>query len=164
MTHGLCSDCQYLPETCSGAAIGIDVLAGFPGETEEHFANTELFLKNLDYTYLHVFPYSKRPGTLAASFQTRSPSRSRTDAWRTCGLWEDKKRPHSIDRYLGTVRNVLVEGKRTAKGMLKGFTDNYISVILPGDDSLINTLVPVQLLEISGEDVKGKRVQESDES
>ena len=140
------------------AAIGIDVLVGFPGETEELFANTESFLKKLDFTYLHVFPYSKRPGTPASTFKdqlAKTVKDERVARLRTLG---EQKKVTFYSRYLGTVRQVLVEGKRNAKGMLKGFTDNYIPVNLPGDDSLINTLVPVELLKITGTDVIGKRV------
>ena len=146
---GLCR--TSLPD----AAIGIDVLVGFPGETEEHFANTQAFLEGLDCTYLHVFPYSKRPGTLASTFKgqvSRAIKEERVSRIRALG---ERKKARFYRNHVGTKRPVLVEGKRDRQGLLKGFTDNYIPVSFPGDDNLINTIVTVELTGMRDTNVFG---------
>lgn len=145
------------------AAIGIDVLVGFPGETEMHFSNTKSFLEGLDCTYFHVFPYSRRPGTIASSFNnqvSRPVKEERVARIRALG---DQKRTDFYQRFLGTKRPVLVEGKRDKQVLLKGFTDNYIPVSFAGEDNLMNTIVTVELLEIVDTHVFGIRKQGTDE-
>jgi threonylcarbamoyladenosine tRNA methylthiotransferase MtaB len=142
-------------KTVPDAAIGIDVLVGFPGETEMHFANTRSFLEDLDCTYLHVFPYSKRPGTIASTFKdqvSRPVKEERVARLRALG---DQKKVDFYQKHLQKKRVVLVEGKRDKKGLLKGFTDNYIPVSFSGDDNLTNTLVTVELSEIVDTHVLG---------
>ncbi len=139
------------------AAIGIDVLVGFPGETEENFANTASFLEDLDCTYLHVFPYSKRPGTLASTFKnqvSRSIKEERVARLRALG---NRKKAQFHHRHIGEKRPVLVEGKRDEHGLLKGFTDNYIPVSFSGEDDLKNTIISVELVEAIGTNVLGRQ-------
>ena len=146
---GLCR--ENLPD----AAIGIDVLVGFPGETGDNFTNTQSFLEDLDCTYLHVFPYSKRPGTIASTFKSqvsKSIKEERVSILRALG---DRKKSLFYRKHIGTKRPVLVEGKRDNQGLLKGFTDNYIPVSFPGDDNLVNTIVTVKLLEVKDINVSG---------
>ncbi len=146
---------QYLPD----AAIGIDVLVGFPGETEAHFSQTAKFLEKIDCTYLHVFPYSKRPGTLASTFEKqvlRSVKEERVACLRTLG---QQKKKDFYSRFIGDMRPVLVEGKRDEKGLLKGFTDNYIPVSFSGEDLLMNSVVLVELEKNNGTNVSGKCIQ-----
>jgi len=135
--------------TFPDAAIGIDILAGFPGEGEEEFANSKKLLEEIDGTYFHVFPYSKRPGTPAASFKDQVPkavSQKRVAELRTLA---DVKKTTFYTRFLGTERPVLVEHKRTKDNLLTGFTDNYIPVAFPGDDTLMGSIVPVLLETIN---------------
>ncbi len=146
-------------KTLPDAAIGVDLLVGFPGETEGHFAATMKFLHNLDCTYLHVFPYSRRPGTIAALCKnqvSRSTKDGRVTQMRSLG---DKKKLNFYTRHIGTTRMVLVEGKRDKQGLLKGFTDNYIPVCFSGSDHLMNTIVSVELVEIRGTTLLGKQTQ-----
>ena len=106
-------------KTVPDAAIGIDVLVGFPGETEMHFANTKAFLEDLDCTYLHVFPYSKRPGTIASTFKdqvSRPVKEERVARLRTLG---DQKKVDFHRKHLRTKRPVLVEGKRDETGIIE---------------------------------------------
>jgi threonylcarbamoyladenosine tRNA methylthiotransferase MtaB len=140
-TIGLCR--EIIPD----AAIGIDVLVGFPGETEENFTNTETLLEGLDCTYLHVFPYSKRPGTIASTFRNQVSRSLKEERVVRMRKLSDRKKAQFYRKYRGTKRPVLVEGKRDGQGLLKGFTDNYIPVSFPGDDNLINTIVTVELTE-----------------
>jgi threonylcarbamoyladenosine tRNA methylthiotransferase MtaB len=135
-------------ETIPDAAIGIDVLVGFPGETEENFSNTEALLEGLDCTYLHVFPFSKRPGTIASTFKNQVSRSLKEERVVRMRILSDRKKAQFYQKHIGGKREVLVEGKRNEQGMLKGFTDNYIPVSFSGDDNLMNTIVTVELVEI----------------
>jgi threonylcarbamoyladenosine tRNA methylthiotransferase MtaB len=142
------------------AAIGIDILAGFPGEGEEEFANSKKLLQEIDATYFHVFPYSKRPGTPAATFKEQVPqaiSQSRVAELRALG---ETKKHTFYTRFLKTERPVLVEHKRTDANMLTGFTDNYIPVVFSGDDSLMGKIVPIRLEQIEDNKVLGRQVED----
>jgi threonylcarbamoyladenosine tRNA methylthiotransferase MtaB len=136
-------------------AVGIDVMAGFPGETEEQFATTYSFLKDLDFTYLHVFPYSPRPGTPAADFKDQlngTVKEQRVDKLRRLS---DANKASFYRRFIGDVRPVLIENKLTSSGQLKGFTDNYIPVSFDGDVSLMNTVAKVKIESANGTDIQG---------
>jgi len=143
---------ERMPE----AAIGVDVIAGFPGEGEGAFENTLNLLEGLPVTYLHVFPYSRRPGTAAAGFPDPVPPeqiRKRAGALRKMGM---KKRLDFYAGYLQEEREVLVETNRDRKtGMLKGVSRNYIPVLFEGPDSLQARLVQVRIKEVKGRDVFG---------
>ena len=143
--------------TFPDAAIGIDILAGFPGEGEKEFANSKRLLQEIDATYFHVFPYSKRPGTPAASFKDQIPkavSQQRVAELRH--LAETKKQTF-YSRFLGTERPVLVEHKRTRDNLLTGFTDNYIPVVFSGDDNLMGSIISVHLERIGDNTVVSGR-------
>lgn len=149
--------------TIPDAALGIDILAGFPGESEQHFHNTRQFLASLPLTYLHVFPYSSRPGTVAADFRddvTKTEKDSRVADLRMLG---ESKRNDFYQRQLNTIKPVLVEGKRDLNGLLKGFSDNYVPVHFSGDDNLKNSVVNVRLEQFKTTHVIGK-VPRDDES
>ncbi|PID41339.1 MAG: tRNA (N(6)-L-threonylcarbamoyladenosine(37)-C(2))-methylthiotransferase MtaB [Proteobacteria bacterium] len=136
------ADCRsLLPD----AAIGIDVLTGFPGETDRQFNNTTALLSEIDCTYLHVFPYSKRPGTVAADMKNqvdKQTKQKRVDQLRTLG---NEKKIHFYRQHLTTSRPVLIEKEKDRQGNLKGFTDNYIPVIVTGDDTVQNSMVTARL-------------------
>ena len=143
------------------AAIGIDVLVGFPGETEQHFANTRALLQELDCTYLHVFPYSQRPGTLAATFDQQVPQPIKDERVAQLRQLDSDKKGVFYLRNLGATRPVLVEHKCDPDGNLRGFTDNYIPVTFPGPRSLMNTITPVTLETIDSTQVSGRCAEES---
>jgi len=150
---------KYLPD----AAIGIDILAGFPGETDDHFQNTRDFLAGLDCTYLHVFPYSRRPGTAAAGFPgavNKQTKDRRVALLRDLG---ERKREAFYRGQLGRTLPVLVEGRRDREGFLQGFSSNYVAVCFHGDDQLKNRVVQVRLQELNGQKVQGE-VMTSDEN
>lgn len=136
-------------------AVGIDILAGFPGETEEHFSSTYSFLEDLDCTYLHVFPYSMRPGTPAAEFPDQVASHVKDHRVTLLRRLSEQKKQEYYRRFVGQARPVLVEGKRYKNGHLKGFTDNYIPLSFTGDDGYHNTIVPVQLESMGATTLKG---------
>ncbi|MCM1110497.1 MAG: tRNA (N(6)-L-threonylcarbamoyladenosine(37)-C(2))-methylthiotransferase MtaB [Clostridium sp.] len=126
------------------AFIGVDVIAGARGETPGRFENSLSFIDSLDITRLHVFPYSERPGTRALAI---TPVVSQEEKHcRAARLTELSARKFSrfVNRYSGTERPVLVEHS-IHDGEISGFTDNYIRVALPADESLANKIVAVRL-------------------
>jgi len=127
------------------AAIGVDTLIGFPGETERAFENTYSLIEKLPITYLHVFPFSSRPGTPASKYTQKVPSKiikARCEKMRMLG--NEKKRIF-YEASMGKIVEVLIESKRDkATGLLKGITSNYIPVHVVGKDDLFNT--PVQVI------------------
>jgi threonylcarbamoyladenosine tRNA methylthiotransferase MtaB len=140
-----------------GAAIGLDVLVGFPSETTADFEATRTLVASLPVTYLHVFPYSPRPGTPAARLQPLPglEIRRRAEVMRDLGRL---KKLAFLATQLGQVREVLVEGPAPRQGWLKGLSDNYLRVIFPGPGELRNRLILVRLEKISGETLLGKAV------
>jgi len=145
---------RHLPD----AAIGIDVLVGFPGETEAHFAGTRSFLEGIDWTYLHVFPYSDRPGTEAATFRGKVGKQEKARRVAELMALGEQKKLAFYRRQLGKRRPVLVETQRTDGGLLRGFTDNYIPVMFAGEDALMDTIVMIELQHLENTVVRGRLV------
>ncbi len=146
---------QYLPD----AAFGIDILAGFPGETDEQFTAAVNFLQDLSFSYLHVFPYSIRPGTIAAGFKEHVPKPIKDTRVNRLRCLSDEKQSAFYQSQLGRIRPVLVEGKRDKEGMLKGFTDNYIAVRFAGPEHLLNSITAVRLVSLRDHYVIGERAE-----
>jgi threonylcarbamoyladenosine tRNA methylthiotransferase MtaB len=142
----------HIPDLC----IGIDILAGFPGETAEQFERAKSFLGSLNFSYLHVFPYSRRAGTPAAEMANQVDKAVKER--RVSELLElSGAKQLTFNRgQLGRTRQVLVEGRRDAEGRLKGFTDNYIDVRLDGPDHLLGKKIRVTLLGIQDNLVLGE--------
>jgi threonylcarbamoyladenosine tRNA methylthiotransferase MtaB len=145
-------------ESLPDAAIGIDILAGFPGETDSHFSDAKDFLQSLYFSYLHVFPYSIRPGTKAAKFKEQVPKKIKDTRVVQLRSLSDKKKIEFYQSQLNRTRPVLVEGQRDNDGMLKGFTDNYIAVRFDGPDSLLNCVADVRLLLLKNDSVIGESI------
>jgi threonylcarbamoyladenosine tRNA methylthiotransferase MtaB len=131
------------------AAIGVDTLIGFPGETEKAFENTYSLIEKLPVTYLHVFPFSPRPGTPADKYPQKVPSKTiKTRCEKMRQLGNEKKRIF-YETFVGKTVEVLIEGKRDkATSLLKGITSNYIPVHFVGKDDLFNTLLQVNIKKI----------------
>jgi threonylcarbamoyladenosine tRNA methylthiotransferase MtaB len=146
-------------ERLPDAAIGIDILAGFPGETDAHFIAAKNFLQSIYFSYLHVFPYSIRPGTAAARFKGQIPKKIKDARVVQLRSISDDKKNGFYQSQLQQIRPVLVEGRRDSDGMLKGFTDNYIAVRFDGPDSLLNSVTAVRLLLLKNNSVIGERVE-----
>ncbi len=144
-------------EKMADAAIGADVLVGFPGEDEEAFANTYDLLADLPITYLHVFPYSRREGTVAAGMKNQVAGGLKDERVALLRELDRQKRQGFYGKFLGTSRRVLVEGRRNRQGQLRGFTDNYIPVVFAGSNKLENQIVEVELLELTEDGVLGQR-------
>ncbi|GBD06574.1 Threonylcarbamoyladenosine tRNA methylthiotransferase MtaB [bacterium HR21] len=129
-------------------AIGVDVLTGFPGETEEHFAATYRFLEELPIAYIHAFTYSEREGTPAATMSGRVPipvRRARTHRLRQLS---DRKRREFYRRNLGTLRTVIPEVYDAATGTWEGWTENYIRVRFASPPTLPREPRKVRLLQL----------------
>jgi threonylcarbamoyladenosine tRNA methylthiotransferase MtaB len=134
---------KAMPHAC----IGVDVIVGFPGETDEHFMETYHFLNNLDIAYLHVFTYSERENTLAAHMIDVVPRKVRQKRSKMLRGLSVKKRRAFYEGELGSCRTVLFEGENR-EGYIFGFTENYIRVRAPWNPDLINTLHQVKLKTI----------------
>ena len=126
-------------------AIGLDVMVGFPGEDEQSFRRTLQFVEDLPVAYLHVFPYSERPGTVAATMSgkvSEADKKNRAERMRNLG-W--KKRTAYTEKFIGKKMTVLMEGRPDREtGLWKGFSDHYIPVLVKnGNIALANRIVPV---------------------
>jgi len=134
---------EVMPHAC----IGVDVIVGFPGETEEHFLETYNFLNDLDISYLHVFTYSERDNTEAAAMTDVVPMNVRNKRSKMLRGLSVKKRRAFYESQIGTNRTVLLEGENK-EGYIHGFTENYVKVKTPWNPELVNTLHDINLTRI----------------
>ena len=134
---------SFMPDAC----IGVDVITGFPGETEEEFMVTYDFLRELPVSYLNAFTYSERANTTAVRLTDVVPKEERYERTKRLRVLSHKKKKAFYQEQLGTSREVLVEAEEE-NGMMNGFTENYVKVKLPFDESLINTIQKAELLEM----------------
>lgn len=134
---------EVMPHAC----IGVDVIVGFPGETDELFLETYHFLNNMDISYLHVFTYSERDNTVAAEMDNVVPQNVRKKRSKMLRSLSVKKRRAFYESQLGTVRTVLFEGENK-EGYIQGFTENYVKVKAPWNPELVNQLKTVELTKI----------------
>ena len=141
---------RRIREAMPHACIGVDVIVGFPGETEERFEETYEFLLGLDISYLHVFTYSERPNTPAAEMEGVVPAEVRQLRSRKLRNLSFRKRRLFYQGQLGEWRTVLFEGENKM-GYIHGYTENYVKVKAPWDPSLVNTLHRVQLSHIDAD-------------
>ncbi|MBK8655078.1 MAG: tRNA (N(6)-L-threonylcarbamoyladenosine(37)-C(2))-methylthiotransferase MtaB [Haliscomenobacter sp.] len=126
------------------ACIGVDVIVGFPGETEADFLDTYHFLTDLDVSYLHVFTYSERANTPAPEFDDPVPVEERRQRNEMLSILSEKKRRFFYEQHLGQTRPVLFEMHKD-NGLISGFTDNYIKIEAPFQEGLINAILPATL-------------------
>ena len=131
---------SIMPHAC----IGVDVIVGFPGETEELFLETYNFLNKLDVSYLHVFTYSERQNTEASTMKGSVPMKVRKKRSKLLRGLSVKKRRSFYEKSIGSNRTVLFEGENKS-GYIHGFTENYIRVRHPWAPGLVNTLKKVKL-------------------
>ncbi len=132
------------------ASIGVDVIIGFPGETEELFKTTYQYLTDLDISYLHVFTYSERPNTLAASMTDVVPMNIRNQRSKQLRNLSEKKKRKFYAANIGREATVLLEND-IENGFMQGFTENYIRVVVPFEESKINQLVAVKMSKLNFE-------------
>jgi threonylcarbamoyladenosine tRNA methylthiotransferase MtaB len=134
---------EVMPHAC----IGVDVIVGFPGETDEHFLETYHFLNEMDISYLHVFTYSERDNTEAASMENVVPMNVRNKRSKMLRGLSVKKRRAFYESQIGTSRTVLFESENK-EGYIHGFTENYVKVKTPWNPELVNALHKIELTKI----------------
>ncbi|MFC2533332.1 MAG: tRNA (N(6)-L-threonylcarbamoyladenosine(37)-C(2))-methylthiotransferase MtaB, partial [Capnocytophaga ochracea] len=137
---------EVMPDAC----IGVDVIVGFPGETDEHFLETYYFLNDLDISYLHVFTYSERDNTEAVLMDGVVADAVRAKRSKMLRGLSAKKRNAFYMSQLGKEKTVLFESDNK-QGYIHGFTENYVKVKAPWDPSLVNTLHKVKLTKIDAD-------------
>ncbi|MCL4133498.1 UNVERIFIED_CONTAM: hypothetical protein GTU68_046330, partial [Idotea baltica] len=153
---------SVMPDAC----IGVDVIVGFPGETEAHFEDTYRFLNELSISYLHVFTYSERENTLAVEMEGKVPMKERHRRSQMLRILSEKKRRNFYEQHVGEKRPILFEGKEES-GDIFGFTDNYIKVKTSNDPSKANLIqihrlanvLPDGLMQIDGSSNTISRLQ-----
>ena len=128
---------KLIPHCC----IGVDVIVGFPGETETHFKETVDFLQALDISYLHVFTYSERANTLADSMKPVVPISTRNERNKMLRNLSYQKMQYFTNQHVGNTREVLFE-THNKNGMMEGYTDNYIKITTPFKKEWENNIVP----------------------
>jgi len=135
---------SIMPHCC----IGVDVIVGFPLETEGHFSETYNFIQDLDISYLHVFTFSERAKTPAAEMSSQIPMDIRRERNKRLRILSEKKKRAFYEQHLGQTRTVLFEKSKKSE-MMTGFTDNYIKVNLPLEENKINRLAQMTLSSIN---------------
>lgn len=132
------------------AAIGVDVIVGFPGETEEHFMDTYQFLNELDVSYFHVFSYSQRENTLATIMKNQVPNNAKNERSKMLRMLSQKKRNAFYQKFLDKNRQVLFESANE-DNTISGFTDNYIKVTAPFSSDKQNSIQSIQLNNLAAD-------------
>ena len=138
---------EHIKNVLPNACIGVDVIVGFPGETDELFLQTYNFLNALEISYLHVFTYSERPNTHAATLPNEVPKSVRSKRSKMLRGLSAKKRRAFYESQIDTHHTVLFEGE-SKEGYIHGFTENYVKVKTPWNPALVNTLHKITLTEI----------------
>ncbi|MDR6195124.1 tRNA (N(6)-L-threonylcarbamoyladenosine(37)-C(2))-methylthiotransferase MtaB [Siphonobacter sp. SORGH_AS_0500] len=135
---------ELMPQAC----IGVDVIVGHPGETQELFLETYQFLQELPISYLHVFTYSERPNTTALTIKPAVPGSQRAERSKMLHILSDKKRRAFYETQLGNTLQVLFE-EEIENGQMQGWTENYVRITAQYDPLLINEIKTVQLTTIA---------------
>ena len=138
---------QQIKSLRADACIGVDVIVGFPGETDEDFMETIDFLKDVDISYLHVFTYSERANTGAPKLGEAVQMDVRRERSKQLHLLSDRKKRQFYSENIGTERSVLFEQEED-NGIMYGFTENYVKVKHPYDEALVNTFQTIKLIEL----------------
>ena len=141
---------KIIPDCC----IGVDVIVGYPGEKEDHFEQTYSFIESMDVSYLHVFSYSKRKYTFAASLNDQVTKERKEYRSKALHRLSNKKKKQFYNQYIKKIRPLLVE--QSINGKIQGFTDNYIKVNVDQELSCYNKIIPVLLNENKGNYMQGE--------
>lgn len=135
---------QLIKQLMPHCAIGVDVIVGFPGETNVHFEETHAFLHDLDVSYLHVFTYSERENTKALEIKDIVPLNIRHERNKTLRNLSYMKMQYFTQQHVGQTRTVLFEG-HSKNGMMEGYTDNYIRITTPYKEEWVNRVIEWKL-------------------
>jgi len=144
---------SIMPDAC----IGVDVIVGFPGESEENFEETYELLKQLDVSYLHVFSYSQRDNTDAVKIEPKNFQQTIAERSKILHRLSMKKKRQFYENNTGKIRQVLFETYE--EGILSGHSENYISVSIKGNEDKVNQIIPVKLVRLEDEEMIGKRLE-----
>ena len=139
---------ELMPDAC----IGVDVIVGFPGESDHDFMKTYNFLKDLDVSYFHVFTYSERANTLAVKMDNIIPVSVRQERNKMLRILSTKKKRAFYESQLGKTKTVLWEGENQ-DGYLQGYTENYVRVKTPFESSKVNTFEKVRIIKTGAEEI-----------
>ena len=130
--------------------IGVDVIVGFPGETDEEFMETVSFLKDLDISYLHVFTYSERANTTAIKMDEAVPMDVRKERSKILHLLSDRKKRLFYEQNIGNIRTALIESEQD-EGWMYGFTENYVKIRIPFDATIANQFKKIRLTKVNSD-------------
>ena len=144
---------SIMPDAC----IGVDVIVGFPGESEENFEETYELLKQLDVSYLHVFSYSQRDNTEAVKIEPKVSQQTIAERSKILHRLSMKKKRQFYENNTGKIRQVLFETYE--EGILSGHSENYISVSIKGNEDKVNQIIPVKLVRLEDGEMIGKRLE-----
>lgn len=146
---------KLMPHCC----IGVDVIVGFPGETDEHFLESYNYLNGLDISYLHVFTYSERQNTTAYKMPGKVPMHVRAERSKMLHILSDKKRRYFYNQFLGKTLHVLWEAEND-NHIMYGFTENYIKVKTNYDPFLVNEIMPVTITSVDDDMICSVKIAE----
>jgi threonylcarbamoyladenosine tRNA methylthiotransferase MtaB len=147
---------RLLRERFPEMAITTDVIVGFPGEGEREFQETVDFIREIQFSALHVFPYSIRRGTLAASMKNQVPAETKKARVDTLLDLSTLLEQRYAKKMLGKTLELLVENYHVGTGYVHGYTTNYIKVHVPGRPEMVNTIIPVRITEVTRDVIKGE--------
>lgn len=144
-----------MPNCC----IGVDVIVGFPGESEEHFLSTYDFINSLDVSYLHVFPYSERNNTTAKKLPNTVSKSEKTDRAQRLRILSAKKKRHFYESQISKTMSVLWEEENHGGDLMQGFSENYIRFEAPYDSNKVNKIEQLIFKEIAVSGLASSRTQ-----
>ena len=144
---------SIIPEAC----IGVDVIVGFPGESEVNFQETYELLNQLDVSYLHVFSYSERENTDAVKIRPKIFQHTIAERSKILHRLSMKKKRHFYEKNFGKILQVLFETYEG--GVLSGYSNNYVPVSIKGNEDEVNQIIPVKLTSFEGGAMLGKRLE-----
>ena len=152
---------EQLHKAMPGVAITTDVIVGFPGETEEMFRNGYRFMEQMQFSEMHVFPYSKRTGTPAARMEDQVDEEIKNERVHELIDLSERMQLSYAQKFIGEVLEVIPE--RTYKGapdsgLLMGYSDNYLNMVFPGTEEMIGQVCKVKLTEAGVNECKGERI------
>ena len=144
---------SIMPDAC----IGVDVIVGFPGESEDNFQKTYELLNQLDVSYLHVFSYSQRDNTDAVKIEPRISQQTIAERSKILHHLSMKKKRQFYENNTGKIRQVLFETYE--EGILSGHSKNYVPVSIKGNEDEVNQIIPVKLVRLEDGEILGKRLE-----
>ena len=144
-----------MPNCC----IGVDVIVGFPGESEEHFLSTYDFINSLDVSYLHVFPYSERNNTTAKKLPNKVSKSEKADRAQRLRILSAKKKRHFYESQISKTMSVLWEEENHGGDLMQGFSENYIRFEAPYDSNKVNKIDQLIFKEIAVSGLASSRTQ-----